>query len=110
MLGILLIYFIGKQFYELAQDFDKNKWLFGIIGVIAYYAVGFVLVFIIAFLDYTVFEWGFDWESRFGMNLLVIPFGLLGDWLLYTLLKNRWKNSVVLVKDEIQDIGKPTED
>ena len=110
MLGIVLIYFIGKQFYKLAEDFNKNKWLFAIMGVIVYYAVGTVLVVIVALLDVMVFEWNFDWDSRYGMNLLAIPFGLLGDWSLYNLLKNRWKASVVFVKDEIQDIGKSTED
>jgi len=64
----------------------------------------------LALLDVAVFEWGFDWENRFGMNLLAIPLGLLADVSLYFFLKNRWKITVVLVKDEIQDIGKPTEE
>ena len=110
MLGIILIYFIGRQFYKLAENFDKNKWLYAILGVIVYYAVGTLLVVIIMLLDVAVFEWGFDWENRFGMNLLAIPFGLLADLSLYNLLHKRWKNTVVLVKDEIQDIGKSTED
>jgi len=110
MLSILLIYFIGKQFYELAQDFNKNRWLFAILGVIVYYAIGILLVVVIALLDVAVFEWGFDWENRFGMNLLAIPLGLLADVSLYFFLKNRWKATVVLVKDEIQDIGKSTEE
>jgi len=110
MLSILLVYFIGKQFYELAQDFNKNRWLFAILGVVVYYAIGILLVVVIALLDVVVFEWGLDWENRFGMNMLAIPLGLLADVSLYLFLKNRWKATVVLVKDEIQDIGKSTEE
>lgn len=106
MLGILLIYFIGKQFYKLAEDFNQNKWLYAILGIVSYYGLGFAFTFLIALLDVMVFEWGFDWESSYGMNLLIIPFGLLSVWGFYSILKNRWEKSVSLVKDEIQDIGK----
>ena len=34
MLGLLLIYFIGKYFYDLAAEFEKNKWLYAILGVV----------------------------------------------------------------------------
>ena len=43
------------------------------------------------------------------MNLLVIPFGLIVVWVFYMLLENRWKKNIVVVKDEIQDIGKQLE-
>ncbi len=109
MLGILLIYFIGKRFYDLSIDYSKSKWVYAILGVVTYYAIGNIFVIIIAILDIYVFEWGFDWERSFGMNLLVVPTGLLGVWGLYILLENNWKKSVVVIKDEINDIGKNTE-
>ncbi len=110
MLGLFLLYFIGKKFYELAERFDQNKWLYAILSVITYYGLGFGLTMIIALLDVMVFEWNFDWESRFGMNLLVVPFGLVSAWGLYMFLENRWKKKIIVVKDEIQDIGKNIED
>ena len=110
MLGLLLIYFIGKQFYDLASDFEKNKWLYAILGVLTYYILGFIFTFFIALLDVWVFGWGFDWESSYGMNLLIIPFGLVSVWGLYMILKNSWKKSMVIVKDEIQDIGKSSDE
>ncbi|MFI1743732.1 hypothetical protein [Thalassobellus sediminis] len=106
MLGILLLYFIGKRFYDLSEEFNQNKLLFTILSIVVYYGVGFLFVMIIAVLDMFVFEWGFDWEKSYGMNLLVIPFGLLAVWAFYMFLENRWKKSVVIVKDEINDIGK----
>ena len=109
MLGILLIYFIGKRFYDLSVDFEKNKWVYAILGVVCYYVIGNIFVFIVGLLDLFVFEWGFDWESSSGMNLLVVPAGLLGVWGVYTALENRWEKSVQVVTDEINDIGKPLE-
>lgn len=110
MLSILLIYFIGKRFYDLSIEYNQNKWLYGILGVVAYYIIGWIFIFIFVLLDVYVFEWGFDWESSFGVNYLSLPAGLLGVWGLYILLENKWKKSLVIVKDEIEDIGKKLED
>ncbi|MFC4721276.1 hypothetical protein ACFO5O_03000 [Geojedonia litorea] len=109
MLGIILIYFIGKQFYTLAEDFNKNKWLYAILSVVIYYVAGFIFGTILAVLD-LIFEWGIDWDNNFGLNLLGIPIGLLADWGFYYMLKKKWEQSTVLIKDEIQNIGKNTED
>ena len=105
MLGILLIYFIGKRFFDLADEFNQNKWLYAILSIVIYYAAGVVFVIVLAILN-EIFELGFDWENSFGIQLLAIPIGLAADYGLYMILKNKWKKSVVIVKDEIQDIGK----
>lgn len=111
MLGILLIYFIGKRFYDLADEYYQKKWLFAILGVATYYAVGTACVVFIAILDVYFFGWNFDWQSSFGMNLLAVPLGLLAVWGLYQILERRWKKLDVLrVTDEIQDIGMPIDD
>ena len=83
MLGILLIYFIGKSFYKLAEIYNKQKWVFAILGIATYYAANiFVQLVIIYGLDY--------YENELGIALLGIPFGLLAWWGLYTYLKNDW--------------------
>ena len=38
MLGLLLLYWVGKYFYKLAEEHDKSKWGFAILGVVSYYA------------------------------------------------------------------------
>ena len=110
MLTILLIYFIGKRFYDLSEEYNQNKWLYAILSVLIYYVSGMIILSGIALLDIFVFEWGFDWDSYFGINLLGVPIGLLTVWGFYALLENRWKKSVVVVKDEISDIGKKLEE
>ena len=100
MLGIILIYFIGRRFYDLSTEYNKNKWVYAILSVVAYYVIGWILIFI----------WGFDWESSYGINLISLPAGLIGVWGMYILLEYKWKKAVVVIKDEINDIGKNIED
>ncbi|SFT87608.1 hypothetical protein SAMN05216474_2836 [Lishizhenia tianjinensis] len=42
ILGLLLLYFIGKRFATLAEDHQKNKWLFAILGALSYYVGSFI--------------------------------------------------------------------
>ncbi|MFV0564341.1 MAG: hypothetical protein ACK5NB_00765 [Flavobacteriaceae bacterium] len=107
MLGLLLIYFIGKRFYDLATEFNQNKWLFAILSVIIYYVAGFILGIVLFVLDVYIFNWDIDWDNNFGINLLGIPAGLLAVWGFYTILENRWKKTTTIIKDEVDNIGKP---
>ena len=109
MLGIFLIYFIGKKFYDLAGEYNQNKWLYAILSIIVYYATTALFGIILGILI-VVFELDFNIENNIGINLLAIPIGLLGIWGFYVLLQSRWKKAVVLIKDEIQDIGKSSEE
>lgn len=98
MFGLLLLYFIGEKFYKLAVSFDKNKWGYTILGIVAYYFGTFVfgLLFWIA-MDLwgnTPMEETSELDST-AINIVAIPFGLLSCYGLYTILKKNWdKNSV----------------
>lgn len=105
MLGILLIYWIGKYFYQLADKNNQNKWLFAILGIAVFYITQFIFAIILVFLN----EFGItnvDLDS-FALNLLGIPLGFLGCYIFYILLEKSWKKDVVDVAEDIQDIGNP---
>jgi len=107
MLGIFLIYFIWKKFAELAEEYDNKKWVYGLTGVIAYYAGTFLSGIFIGILD-LIFSWGIDWDANnLGLSLLGIPFGLGTCYLLYYLLQRKWEKEVVIA-DTIDDIGETT--
>ncbi|XMO85618.1 hypothetical protein AAFN75_12555 [Algibacter sp. AS12] len=110
MLGILLIYFIGKRFYDLSEEYNQNKWLYAILGVVLYYVSSFVFGMLIALLDIYVFDWGIDWDNNFGANFNGLPVAILALWGFYMFLESKWKKSVIVVKNEIEDIGKNIED
>ena len=92
MLGILLIFFIGRYFYNLALKYDKNAWLYAIIGVVTYYGSGLVVGFAIAILA-LVFEWEdiLDEGNTLLLNLLSIPVGILGCYIVYYFLEKNFK-------------------
>lgn len=50
MLGLVFIYFIGKYFYKLVEEFGKSKWGFVILGVVLYYGGVFLGGIILGFL------------------------------------------------------------
>jgi len=106
MLGLLLIYFIGKKFYDLAENYNKNKWLYAIGSVICYYVSGIVILGAFVLLDIFLFEWGVNWEDNYGINLLSIPIGLLSVYILYQFLEGKWKKTQLIPIDEINEIGK----
>jgi len=89
----------------LSSEFNQSKWLFAILSIVVYYAAILIFGFALGLLI-LLFDWQINLENNFGINLLAIPIGLLADWAFYEFLKVRWKKKIVLVKDEIDDIGK----
>lgn len=104
MLGILLIYFIGKKFYELSDQNQRNKWLFAILGVVFYYIGTFFGGLFLAIID-ELFLLGIDWDSNLSLGILALPFGLLASYLFYIILKKSWKSKSEDVDKLIESIG-----
>lgn len=95
MLGLVLIYILGKYFYELARKFDKNLWGNAIFGVLVYYlgtfAGGIILVVAMGITSEGTLEEIDSFDER-ALNLMSLPFGLLAAYLLYRYLEKRWTN------------------
>ncbi len=105
LLGFLFIYFIGKYFYQLAERYKENKWLFAILGIVMYYAsggvVGVVLAIIGILLDFEI-----DWDNTILMAVLGLASGISSCWLFYYLLEKKWKKKQLKPIEDINDIGK----
>lgn len=103
ILGILLIYFIGKYFYDLAQKHGKGPWPYAILGVVAYYAgtfIGGVILGIgIAMFSTTPVE---EINEMF-FSFLSIPFGILACWGTYLLLQKNWSKKNIVDSEDILD-------
>jgi hypothetical protein len=109
MLGIILIIFIGRSFFKLSEEYNQNKWVFPILGIITYYAGTFIGGIILGVFD-EILGLGLDWDNTLMLTFIALPFGLGSAYLLYTLLNKNWKKTVVIERNEIQDIGKNIED
>lgn len=105
MLGIILIYFVGRKFYQLAFDHDKSKWGFAIAGVAVYYAFTFISAFVIALL-LEISSPGYITESNeMWLGMLGIPIGVLACWGFYKILENNWSKSRIEAQPDTLDGG-----
>src|SRR5690242_12351360 len=104
MIGLLLIYWIGKAFYDLAGLNGKSQWGFAIFGVVVYYAGSFLGGIALAIFSLSVLEISIEGTSEILLGILAIPFGLLATWALYKLLQRPWENKPKrMVSDDILD-------
>lgn len=93
MLEILFIYFVGKKFYDLAELYNKNKWLFVVLSVLMYYGCIFLwlIVFsiIMEIIGYSVAEW-----SDLAFTLIGLVLSILTVFGFYKLMERKWSNDV----------------
>ena len=103
MLGIILIYFIGKQFFELAITYQKSKWPYAIAGVVSYYVGTFIAgIGIAIFMEYNR-TGSIDEMNDFVLNLIALPFGLVCCYGLYKLLERNWKLNLSQSNPDVLD-------
>lgn len=91
MLGIILIYWIGKYHYQLAGKYKKNQWGYAILGIVTYYGgiIFSALVFglVIEILSPGYFE---DFNEML-FDVMLIPVGVLSTYMLYKFLEATWR-------------------
>lgn len=104
MLGLVLIYWIGKYFYVLAEKYNQNKWLYAILGVVIYY-LGQIIFGVILAIFNEFLDLGIDFDNVV-INLLGIPIGGLACYGFYKILENNWKKIQLQPIENIDDIGK----
>lgn len=91
MLSILLIYFIGRKFYELAAEFNKHKWGFAILGIVAFYIGAIIFGIFIILYQSLKGEYFINSGNNAGIDLASIPCGLLACYGLYKYLNKSWE-------------------
>lgn len=92
MLGLLLIFFIGRFFFRLAEEHNQNKWLFAILGIVSYYAGTLIFgvgVGVAAALTGNM-EWADD-SNTLLVGIMALPIGIGTCALFYYLLKRAWE-------------------
>lgn len=93
MIGLFLLYFIGKAYYDLAGLHNKGQWLYAILGIVSYYASAFIGGILIGIFAEIFMTGSLDDTSDIVWGLIALPFGILGCWGFYRILKSRWENS-----------------
>ena len=108
MIGIILIYFIWKRFADLALNYNKKRWPYGILGIVAYYAGTLIGGLILGFLS-IILDFAIDADNTTLMSIIGLPFGLGTCYLTYYFLEKKWEKEEDSL-DSIDDIGKITDD
>jgi hypothetical protein len=102
MIGIFLIYFIGRAFYELAHEHDKSRWGFAILGVVSYYAGEIIGGFLLG-VAIAMGADGLATLPEMALGLMTVPVGVLTCWGTYKLLQKQWQKSALLQKGDTLD-------
>lgn len=103
MLGLFLIYFIGKSYYHLAHDYDKSRWGYAILGIAVYYAGTFMGGFILGIIGVLSGSMFHETLPNFVLGLLCLPFGLLLCWGIYKMLETIWEKKTIVASDNSLD-------
>lgn len=105
MLGLLLIFFIGKAFFNLAQTHERNKWLFGVLGVVVYYGMTIIGGLVIVFIAVTIGNEGILNYSDTILGLMGVPVGLLSVWGFHYMLRKNWEANPKNQNSDLLDNG-----
>jgi hypothetical protein len=110
MLGLLLIYFIWRQFASLAYTYNKSKWGYGILGVVVYYAGTFLGGICVGLLRPDL-VYNDAPGNTFLIALAGMAVGIFIDIILYLILQSYWRKHYVIdpTEDLINTIGQPQE-
>ncbi len=94
MLGLLLIYWLGKNVYTLAEEHSKNQWGYAILSIVVYYGTTFI-VGLLAAIFFDVSD-----VPDLALGIIAIPFGVGGWWLFKNYLETKWKKSSTIISEE----------
>lgn len=102
MLGLLLIYFVGRAFYRLAETHKRSKWLFAILGVVSYYVTQFIFAF--AVVSYMLSTGSYlDSSTELVITLVGILVGGIGVSIFYAILRRAWEKKPRIDNNELLD-------
>jgi hypothetical protein len=91
MFGLILLYFIWKNYAELAATYGKNKIGYALLGIASYYG-GTIIVGVILGIIAAVWNDGLvDEGNDIFLSLIALPFGILTVWGVYKILEKRWR-------------------
>lgn len=107
MLEIVAVVLIGRYFYKLAEEYDKSKWLFPLIGIVTFYGTYLVVGFFYGIYLYSTDPYITESDiNPFMVVLLGLPIGIGAVVLLYKLLESNWKKNTKKQSPNIDEIGK----
>ena len=91
---------IGDKYFNLANAYERSKWLWAIFGVISSFIVFSVLLRIFLVLTFSILE---VWIDK--AQLIVLLMVTIIQFIALKFIKKRWESDEIY-DDSIEDIGK----
>lgn len=113
MLGLLLLYFIGKYYNDLFNLYKTNEsksWPYVVLGIAVYYVGTFIFGIAAVLLGEAVFDIDIDNMNELALSLLAMPFGILATFGVYKCLENKWKAEYIDPNLALEEIGGEQDD
>lgn len=101
-LGYIFLFYVGFYFFRLAENHQKNKWLFGILGIIVYLIATIIYPIFLRFFKSDEIE-NFDLAS-ISLKSFLIGFTIV--FIFFQILSFIWGRKKKINKKEIDKIGK----
>ncbi len=105
MLSLVLIYFLGKKVYDLAEEYQKNAWGNAIIGIVTFYAGAFIGGALIVFLLLMFSEIVIEEKPDIFWTFIAIPFGIVAWYGYLTYFRKKWEKEKENFVNELDEIG-----
>ncbi|WP_439128471.1 hypothetical protein [Polaribacter sp.] len=101
ILSYIFLFYVGFYFYRLAENHQKNKWLFAIIGIITY---------LLSLFIYPLYLRLFYKEEILDINLVLVSLksfliALISLFILFQVLSFMWNKKEKVNNQEINTIG-----
>lgn len=98
MIALLLVYFIGKNFYELAHEHNRSPWGYATLSIVVFYALQFIIGFGIG-IFMVITEVDIESISQFVLGLIVVILSGLAIVGFHKILKKIWQKKGVLISN-----------
>ncbi|MFT6244027.1 MAG: protein-S-isoprenylcysteine O-methyltransferase Ste14 [Salibacteraceae bacterium] len=103
MLGLLIIYWVGKWYFTLAEKHNKSKWLYAVLGALVYVTILITSPFLVVLIAFLVGADGTLELPQITLSLMGILIGLIATWALRAILKRQWENTLEAPEGELLD-------
>lgn len=100
-LSYIFLFYVGFYFYRLAENHNKNKWIFGVLGILF-----FIMVYV-AFLLFSRFSntHEFNVENLISISMKAFSIGFIGVVFFFQVLSFVWSRKKKLNTNIINKIG-----
>lgn len=102
LLGYIFLFYVGFYFWRLAENHNKNRWLYAFLGIVTYFVGLFLYVFYVKFIEFNNLD-EFDLTV---ISLKSFISGTVFTVLMFQFLNFIWNKKKNIKNEDIDKIGK----